>query len=118
MFSRVCHQNDVHSFHIEGEKCGVCIRCSAIYFGFLGGLLILPWSGALKRMRIPQPTLILAFILPMVIDVVLTVSGIHISTTMTRLATGLFFGSMMPWCIVPLLFEACAQLNHKRKFNH
>jgi uncharacterized membrane protein len=115
MFSRICHQNNVHSFHVEGEKFGVCIRCSAIYFGFLMGLLLLPVSGALTRMRSPKPWYIIAVIIPMVVDAILNDSGLHISTTMTRLATGLLFGSVMPWCIMPHLLEACSQLLHKEK---
>ena len=115
MFSRICHQNDVHSFHVEGEKFGVCIRCSAIYFGFLIGLLILPVSGALKRIRSPKPMYVIAVIVPMLVDAVLNDSGLHISTTMTRLATGFLFGSVMPWCIMPHLLEACSQLLQKKK---
>ena len=65
-------------FHVEGEKCGVCIRCSAIYFGFLAGLLLLPLSGALKRLPFPKPALIIAFMIPMVVDVVLSVTGVHL----------------------------------------
>jgi uncharacterized membrane protein len=117
IFSRICHQNDVHSFHVGGEKFGVCIRCSAIYFGFLAGLLIMPLSGALKRIRIPKPMLMIAVIIPMFVDVVLNDSGLHISTTMTRVATGLLFGSVMPWCIIPLFIEACLQLINKKKIH-
>jgi uncharacterized membrane protein len=113
--SRVCHQNDARSFHMDGVKFGVCIRCSAIYFGFLIGLLLMPLSGALKRLRIPKPALLIAVILPMVIDAVLNDTGIHASTTMTRMATGLVFGGVMPWCIVPLLIDACLQLIQKKK---
>ena len=115
MFSRICHQNDVHSFHVEGEKFGVCIRCSAIYFGFLVGLLILPVLGALNRMRSPKPMYVIAVIIPMLVDAILNDAGLHISTTMTRLATGFLFGSVMPWCIMPHLLEACSQLLHKKK---
>ena len=115
VFSRICHQNDATSFHVEGEKCGVCIRCSAIYFGFFMGLLFMPLSGALKRIRIPQPALMIAVILPMVVDAVLNDTGLHASTTLTRVATGLLFGGVMPWCVVPLLTEACLQLIHKKK---
>jgi uncharacterized membrane protein len=114
-FSRICHQNDMSSFHIEGEKFGVCIRCSAIYFGFLAGLLLLPLSGALKRITVPKPRLMIVFIIPMLIDVALNDTGLHISTTMTRTATGILFGGVMPWYIVPLLIEACSQLIHKKK---
>jgi uncharacterized membrane protein len=115
VYSRICHQNGASSFHVEGEKFGVCIRCSAIYFGFLLGLLIMPLSGAVKRLRFPKPMLMIAVILPMVVDAVLNDAGLHASTTMTRVATGLLFGGVMPWCIVPLLIEACLQLIYKKK---
>ena len=117
VFSRICHQNDARSFHVEGEKSGVCIRCSAIYFGFLAGLLLIPLSGALKRKRIPKPMLMIAVIIPMFIDVVLNATGLHASTTITRVATGLLFGGVMPWCIVPLLIEACSQLIYRKKIH-
>jgi len=115
MFSRICHQNDVNSFHVEGEKFGVCIRCSAIYFGFLFGILILPLTGALTRLHSPKPIYIIAVIIPMVVDALLNDSGLHISTTITRLATGVLFGSVMPWCIMPHLLEACSQILYKKK---
>ncbi len=68
-FSRVCHQDDARSFHVEGEKIGVCIRCAAIYFGFLLGLITLPLSRALKRKKIPAMRFFLLAVLPMVVDV-------------------------------------------------
>jgi hypothetical protein len=34
-FSRICHQNDAHSFHVEGEKFGVCIRAVPSILDFL-----------------------------------------------------------------------------------
>ncbi len=114
-FSRICHQNDARSFHVEGEKSGVCIRCSAIYFGFLAGLLLMPLSGALRRKHIPKPVLMIAVIIPMLIDVMLNDTGLHASTTITRVVTGLLFGGVMPWCIVPLLIEACSQLIYRKK---
>jgi uncharacterized membrane protein len=117
IFSRVCHQSDARSFHVEGEKLGVCIRCSAIYFGFLAGLLLLPLSGALKRTRNPKPILLIAVIIPMLIDVVLNDTGLHASTTITRVATGLLFGGVMPWCTVPLFIEACLQIINKKKIH-
>jgi len=116
-FSRICHQVDARSFHIDGEKFGVCIRCSAIYFGFLAVLLLMPFLGAFKRTRIPKPMLMIAVIIPMFIDVVLNDTGLHASTTMTRIATGLLFGSVLPWYIVPVLIEACLQLINKKKIH-
>jgi uncharacterized membrane protein len=116
-FSRVCHQDDARSFHVEGEKIGVCIRCSAIYFGFFLGLITLPLSRALKRKKVPAMGFFLFAVLPMVIDAVLNATGILASTPMTRVITGALFGMSMPWFIVPIFIEACLQLNHRNK-NH
>jgi uncharacterized membrane protein len=116
-FSRVCHQDDARSFHVEGEKIGVCIRCSAIYFGFLLGLITLPLSRALKRKNVPAMGFFLFAVLPMAVDAVLNATGIHASTPMTRVITGALFGISMPWFVVPIFIEACLQLNHRNK-NH
>jgi uncharacterized membrane protein len=40
-FSTICHQIPSRSWHIYGEPLGLCIRCTAISFGFLSGLLVL-----------------------------------------------------------------------------
>jgi uncharacterized membrane protein len=117
LFSRVCHQDDVRSFHIEGEQIGVCVRCSAIYFGFFLGLIMLPLSQALKRKHVSQREYFLFAALPMVVDVVLNATGLHASTTLTRVLTGALFGASMPWFVVPLFIEACLQLN-PRNINH
>jgi uncharacterized membrane protein len=116
-FARVCHQDDVRSFHIEGEKIGVCIRCSAIYFGFFLGLIILLLSRVFRLKKIPAKGFILFAALPMIIDVLLNTVGIHTSTPMTRVITGALFGISMPWLVVPIFIEACLQLSHRNK-NH
>jgi uncharacterized membrane protein len=115
IYSRICHQNDVHSFHMDGEKFGVCIRCSAIYFGFLAGLLFMPLSGALRHIRIPNHKIMIAVMIPMLLDVMLNDTGLLISTTVTRVATGILFGGVMPWYLVPLFIEATLQLRQKKK---
>ena len=38
-FSIICHQQPARSWTIAGEPLAVCIRCTAIYFGFFAGLL-------------------------------------------------------------------------------
>jgi uncharacterized membrane protein len=40
-FSSICHQLPDRSWHIHGQPLAVCIRCTAIYIGFLAGLLFL-----------------------------------------------------------------------------
>lgn len=39
IFSAICHQLPARSWHIHGEPLAACIRCTAIYYGFLAGLL-------------------------------------------------------------------------------
>jgi uncharacterized membrane protein len=116
-FARVCHQDDARSFHIDGEKIGVCIRCSAVYFGFFLGLIALPLSRVLKRKYVPAMGFFLFAVLPMAVDAVLNAAGIHASTPMTRVITGALFGVSMPWFIVPIFIEACLQLISRNK-NH
>ena len=40
-FSRVCHQLPDRSWHLFGEQLGLCIRCTSLSLGFLGGLFLL-----------------------------------------------------------------------------
>jgi uncharacterized membrane protein len=40
-FSIICHQIPARSWHLAGEPLGVCIRCTAISFGFLTGLILI-----------------------------------------------------------------------------
>jgi uncharacterized membrane protein len=40
-FSTICHQLPTRSWHIHQGQLGLCIRCSAISFGFLTGFLLL-----------------------------------------------------------------------------
>lgn len=40
-FSAICHQLPARSWHIHGEPLAACIRCTAIYVGFLAGLFTL-----------------------------------------------------------------------------
>jgi uncharacterized membrane protein len=114
-FGHICHQNDARSFHLEGNKFGVCIRCSAIYFGFFAGLLIAPLAGFFHRKRTPSSSLFIFVTLPMVLDVVLNHLGVHSSTLLTRLITGGLFGSAMPWWVIPILTEAVQQVLRLKK---
>jgi len=109
-FSHVCHQDDARSFHIEGEKIGVCIRCSGIYLGFLSGLIAMPLLRILNRKNFPAIGFFLVAVIPLTIDVVLSVAGIHTGTPLTRLITGVLFGISMAWFVIPIFIEAYSQL--------
>ncbi len=108
-FSKVCHQNDARSFHFEGEKFGVCIRCTAMYFGFLIGCIIqLVLRSA--RSKSARRRVFLISVAPMILDVLLDTCGLYESTPISRLVTGGLFGAAMSWFVLPLLNEACKQI--------
>ena len=109
-FSRICHQMDERSFHLAGLKLGVCIRCSSMYFGFLATLILLLVFSPLQRIRIPSIRWLLAAFAPMLIDVVLNDTGIRLSTSTSRLITGVIVGAVLPLYVVPSLLEAVAQI--------
>ncbi len=117
-FSRICHQNDHSSFHYEGEKFGVCIRCSAIYFGFFAGLLVIPLFGGFSRKIVPNGKLLIVILLPMLIDVMLNMTGIHYSNPATRIVTGFISGLALPWWILPEFIDALMNLIKRNKTQH
>lgn len=106
LFSSICHQLDERSFHVAGNKLGVCIRCSSIYFGFFFSLIALQFAG---RKEIPALRFLILGSLPMLIDVAMNLAGVHESTTWTRLISGATFGGALAFFIVPPIFEAFAQ---------
>ena len=114
-FSRVCHQFDDRSLHLSGEKLAVCIRCSSIYFSFLITILFYPFLHRWHEWKTPPRVLLLIAVTPMFIDVVLNFSGLHFSTLWTRLATGAWFGGVLPLFILPPLLEAALQFSFLRK---
>lgn len=112
-FARICHQIDERSFHLYNEKFAVCIRCTSIYFAFLAGLLLYPFVRTFKNLRIPPLGWLIASSIPMLLDVLLSVAGVHFSTATTRVITGALFGSLLPLYILPPLFESIMTLSQR-----
>jgi uncharacterized membrane protein len=109
-YSPICHQIDGRCFHLFEAKWGVCIRCSAIYFSFFLSLLLFPLFRKLSSPAFPERWWVVLAVLPMIVDVALNFTGIHSSTPLTRTISGLLFGSVLPFYIVPPLLEGVAQL--------
>jgi uncharacterized membrane protein len=109
-YSPVCHQIDGRSFHVFGEKLGVCSRCFTIYWGFLLSLSVYPFLRQLQSPVLPKRRWIALAILPMLLDVCLSFVGLHQSTLVTRGITGMLFGLTMPFYLLPPLLEGIAQL--------
>lgn len=109
-FHQICHQLPERSFHLAGESFGVCARCTSIYFAFLIGIVAYPFFKSLDDVRIPSRALLVAAMLPMLIDVGLGVLDIHESSLATRVFTGAIFGLVLPFIILPVALEAVQQL--------
>jgi uncharacterized membrane protein len=105
-FAPVCHQDAARSFLFNGFPCAVCIRCSAIYFGFLGGVLLTP---LLRRWPIRSSVPLWGVaVTPMLIDVAAELFGIHQATVTTRTASGIIFGLIAGYALLPDFIEAIA----------
>jgi len=112
-FSPICHQIDHRSFHIEGQKLAVCIRCTSMYYGFFISLLLFPFVRDVRSPIIPDKRWLIPAMVPMTVDVLLSVMSLHPSTTLTRVVTGIALGSALPFFIVPPLLEAISQIRNR-----
>ena len=111
-FHPICHQIDGRSVHVFGLPLAACSRCSAIYCAFLLGLIAYPFVWRLDTPRAPSRVTLALAIAPMLLDVILTFSGIHASDTVSRLLTGMVFGVMVPFVVMPVYLGAV--LEHSR----
>jgi uncharacterized membrane protein len=110
LYAPVCHQFDHRSFHVDGEKLGVCVRCSAIYFSFfLSSVVLAAWRKKAAA-SLPAHRWIFVAVIPMGIDAILSLLTGYESTTVSRAVTGALFGLIMPWYVLPLFIEALSQL--------
>ena len=109
-FSPLCHQIDARSFDLFGGPLAVCGRCSAIYFGFLCGTVAYPFASSLIRGGRPGRMFLLIAVVPMLLDVVLEVTGIHESSNALHAVTGAWFGTLLPFLVIPGAVEGVSQL--------
>lgn len=114
-FSPICHQHDSRSLHLSGFKLAVCARCSGIYFGFFLGALLFPVVSI--RRGYSATTLWIFFIVPMLVDVLMNIFGIHHSSVFTRIVTGLFFGVGAANILTPIMTEAIQEIISPFKHN-
>lgn len=105
-FHPVCHQFDGRSLHIAGERLAVCSRCSAIYAGFLLGLLVYPAFRPVGVPHTPSRTVLLIAVTPMLLDVAFDFTGLHETSIGTRLVSGAVFGILIPYVVMPVLLGA------------
>lgn len=100
-FSKVCHQDDLRSFHLFGLKLAVCSRCLWIYTGFFLGVVIYPLRN--KISNFDSPSVIYLFIpaILLFLDVLLDMTGVVKNSFLSRSATGFLTGLVLPFFIIP-----------------
>jgi uncharacterized membrane protein len=111
LYGTVCHQLDAHSFHLDGSPLAVCIRCSALYGGFLIGTLLVPFVRGVKIRFLRSRYAIPLLVIPMLLDVAATwiIPG-YASTDLSRLLSGGLFGIATALILVPLFLTAVRQI--------
>ncbi|HUR97184.1 MAG TPA: DUF2085 domain-containing protein [Pyrinomonadaceae bacterium] len=113
-FSYICHQIPERSFSLWGHQLAVCSRCSGVYLGLLGGMLIYPlWRTVDEIEPIPRFWLFLALV-PITVDWSLTIFGFWENTHASRLITGLILGAACATFIVPALVEIVRNFSYRR----
>ena len=110
LFRPICHQLEGRSVMLFGHPMAVCSRCSAIYFAFFAGTLLYPFFRTIESPAMPPRWVLVVAIVPMLLDVLAGVFGIHAVTMTTRLWSGGIFGLVAPFIILPAAIEGTVQL--------
>jgi uncharacterized membrane protein len=119
LFRPVCHQLSARSLTISGEPFAVCSRCTAVYFAFLAGTLLYPLFRTISRPVYPPRLLLAAALLPMFLDGIPGILGMHEVTLTTRLLTGTAAGLVLPFFVIPAAIEGVAEIFPSRfSFHH
>ena len=115
IFGHVCHQWDSHSFHIAGKKLPVCVRCSMIYLSFLLGSFLVVLFNVKKMFSKNGKYILLAVLLPLLLDVFFDMAGIHQSTTLSRIVSGIIVGTGFSLVLAPVCIDVIHSLltSHK-----
>jgi uncharacterized membrane protein len=104
-FSLICHQMPDRSFHVLGEKFGVCSRCFGVYFGLIFGFVIYPFWRRIDDIEPISRIWLFLSLVPIGIDWLLGVTGIWANTFTSRFLTGLLLGAACSTFIVPATVE-------------
>ncbi|MBK6795507.1 MAG: DUF2085 domain-containing protein [Acidobacteria bacterium] len=115
-FSAVCHQIPDRTYHLLGFPLGVCSRCTAIYAGFLAGLVTYPFISPLDKEEFPDRRLLILAGIPMALDFAGGLTGLFANTFLSRGITGFVFGGVSAFYLMPGVFSALSDMmirNHK-----
>ncbi|MFH0861780.1 MAG: DUF2085 domain-containing protein [Candidatus Altiarchaeota archaeon] len=99
VFSPFCHQLPERSLFLWGVQAPVCARCFGIYAGILAGTIL---YAVLSDKKVPGRHIIIAAALPLVLDGATQFVGLRESNNALRLVTGVIFGSVVPYYLIPV----------------
>lgn len=104
-FGIICHQRPDRSYFIEGQKLGVCSRCTGLYAGFAFTLLLYPLLRSLRNNVNPPRIFLILAAIPLGVDFSLTFFGIWENTHTSRLLTGALLGSAAVFYVMPGIID-------------
>jgi uncharacterized membrane protein len=99
-FSPICHQVPGRCFTFHGHPLAVCGRCLGIYAGFAAGLVLYPLVRGFSKLQLPSVRVFLLLTLPMAVDGAAGILGIWASPIGVRFATGVVWGTILPFFFV------------------
>jgi uncharacterized membrane protein len=100
-YSRICHQINERSFHIEGHPFAVCARCFGIYVGYVLGLMIYPLVRPVDETETPARGWLLVAVAPVAIDLAGDWAGLFDNTLLSRALTGIVAGAAGAFFTLP-----------------
>lgn len=100
IYSPVCHQVADRSLFCFGQPLAVCARCTGIYLGFWLGLALYPILRGWRRISLPSARAFLIVSAPIVLDTAANFLRFWKTTTAVRLATGVLWGTILPFYFV------------------
>ncbi|MGB6867615.1 MAG: DUF2085 domain-containing protein [Candidatus Aminicenantaceae bacterium] len=101
VFSTTCHQIPSRCLTLYGNPLAVCTRCLGIYIGFFLGTSLFPVFRGLSSETLPKAKILILMSIPIVIDTAANVVSLWASPHSLRLATGLIWGSILPFYFIP-----------------
>ena len=104
-FSPICHQVPERSFYIAGQPLAVCMRCTAIYGGFLLGVIVYPYIRGFHAMRMPPKSILLLGTVPTVCEYILFHLIWRLDLPWLRIIAGLILGITAAFYVIPAVFQ-------------
>jgi uncharacterized membrane protein len=114
-FHGICHQLPERSIILLGWPIAVCVRCSAIYGGFLAGTILYPAIRPVDHPGQPHRTLLILAAVPLCVDGLSLGFLVYDVSNVTRAATGALFGLVVPFFVIPAAQQAVIELLRRPK---